>query len=55
MYGPGLDSAVNEPTIIKHVWDNQDNSNNYQGTLDSGLPWWPVTVKNLPPMWETLV
>ena len=22
MYGPGLDSASNEPTIVKHVWDN---------------------------------
>ena len=30
MYGPCLDSVLNEPTVIKHVWDNQENLNNYQ-------------------------
>ena len=38
MYGPGLDSAVNEPTIIKHVWDNQENLNNYQLLDIKGFP-----------------
>ena len=38
MYGPGLDSAANEPTIVKHVWDNQELLNIYQLLDIKGLP-----------------
>lgn len=27
-YGPCLDSASNEPTVINHLWDYEENLNN---------------------------
>ena len=38
MYSPGLDSASNEPTIVKHVCDNQELLNIYQLLDIKGLP-----------------